>query len=367
MLAVALLIYGVRLSPLNLRTRAPRMAVFSTQTIPYDGQTYTVKVQEASALTGSEKCPPILCIPPVGVGITREFFEPLHREWAMLGAPAALHTPDLLGCGDAQPKPRRFYTPEIWAAQLLAYVNGTVKEPVIVLTQGGLLPVALEMWKQRGTESVAGVSFVSPPPLRFFAPQAESEPGVRPRFADDDKAKKPSKRQQRLLWLAAQSTVGGAFYRYLRAGKGQPRIRAFSERNLFASASNVDDEWMDMCYNGARDTRGRFATLAYLCGTVPGGSWREDRTDLLQSLEVPSQVLRGDAVVNASERLASFVERVPNPSCCHLIEGGRAVLPYENAKDVARYLAEFLQANYDKKVMWTSERAVRKVLDTLKD
>ena len=60
---------------------------------------------------------------------------------------------------------------------------------------------------------------------------------------------------------------------------------------------------------------------------------------LLQSLSVPTQVLRGDAVVNASERLDAFVERVPTPSCCGLVAGGRAVLPYEQAKDVAKAAA----------------------------
>lgn len=65
---------------LHRRASAPRAAAVSTSTIPYDGQTYTVKVQSASVMKGSAKCPPIVCIPPVGVGITREFYEPLHRE-----------------------------------------------------------------------------------------------------------------------------------------------------------------------------------------------------------------------------------------------------------------------------------------------
>jgi hypothetical protein len=63
-----------------------------------------------------------------------------------------------------------------------------------------------------------------------------------------------------------------------------------------------------------------------------------------------SQVLRGDAVINASTRLATFVDAVPNPSCCELIGGGRAVLPYENADQVATSLVRFLADNYDPKV-----------------
>ena len=336
----ALLLPALR--PVSHRPRAPSplASLYSTTTIPYDGQTYTVKVQSASA--GNEDCPPVLCIPPVGVGISREFYEPLHREWAALGAPCELHTPDLLGCGDAQPKPRRFYTPEYWANQLMSYVNGTVKRPVIVLSQGGLLPVALEMWRAGGTDSIAGVSFVSPPPRRFFAPTAEAEAGVRGRFSEGAGKPPPGRSRQRAFWLVSQSSLGGFFFRYLRGGVGQPRIRAFSQRNLFADADRVDDEWMDMCYAGSQDTRSRHATLAYLCGTLPGGSWRDDRSDLLRSLSVPVQVLRGSAAINASQRLDAFVECVPCPSCCGLVEDGRSVMPYENAPEVAKRLALFI-------------------------
>ena len=150
-----------------------------------------------------------------------------------------------------------------------------------------------------------------------------------------------------MLWLAALSPFGNAFFRYLRFGKGQPRIRSFSERNLFAQASNVDDEWMKMCYDGSRDSRSRFATLAYLVGTVPGGAWRDDRSGLLDSLTVPTQVLRGDFVPGAEERLSAFVDAVPQPSSCKLIPGGRAVLPFENSNAVAIELLRFCAANYD--------------------
>ena len=34
-----------------------------------------------------------------------------------------MHSPDLLGTGTATPKPRRFYTPSVWAEQLDAYAR----------------------------------------------------------------------------------------------------------------------------------------------------------------------------------------------------------------------------------------------------
>ena len=270
------------------RCAPPRAAVYVTNTVRYERFSYEVKVQEASTMTGSARTPPLVGIPPVGVGISRLFFEPLHREWASLGAPAELHTPDLLGCSTAAPKPRTFYSPQVWSAQLLAYINETLQRPAVLLVQGGLLPVALEMWREC-PEAIAGIVFCSPPPLRFFSAEALEEVGVRQRFRGTPRAA-PGRGQQRALWLLSQSSLGGVFFRYLRGAKGK-RIRAFSERNLFHRPENVDEEWMSMCRAGARDTRSRHATFAYLVGTVPGGAWRDDRCELLASIDVPCQVL----------------------------------------------------------------------------
>ena len=215
---------------------------------------------------------------------------------------------------------------------------------VVLVVQGGLLPVALEMWRNC-PEAIAGVIFSSPPPLRFFTSGAPEEVGVRRRFRDSQRTM-PSRRQQRALWLLSQSTLGGLFFRYLRGANGK-RIRAFSERNLFHRPENVDDEWMEMCHAGSRDTRSRHATFAYLVGTVPGGSWRDDRSGLLASLDVPCQVLRGDTVEGAAERLRAFLASVPRASCSALVPDGRAVLPYENAADVCDLIATFMAKEFD--------------------
>lgn len=211
--------------------RAPALiaAVCEENTGEYDGQTYSVKVQRASPITGLEDCPPVLCIPPIGVGITRKFYDPLHREWAALGAPSELHTPDLVGNGGSSPKRRKLYDPDYWAGQLLAYAREELKRPCVLVVQGGLLPVALEMWRLGGADAIAGMSFLSPPPLRFFTPDAEAEPGVRGRFSS---RATPGRSRQRALWLAAQSPLGGLFFRYLRAGAppltGPPHLQRSS-------------------------------------------------------------------------------------------------------------------------------------------
>ena len=139
--------------------------------------TLCVQAAAAGAPTGKPP-PPLLLIPPVGVGIDRKFYDRLQVQWAALGAPAAMHSIDLLGTGSATPKPARFYSPEVWAEQVDAYIREELKEPCVLVVQGGLLPSALEVWRRSGAKAIAGVSVLSPPPLSFFSTQeADEEPG----------------------------------------------------------------------------------------------------------------------------------------------------------------------------------------------
>lgn len=245
----------------------------------------------------------------------------------------------------------------MWADQLDDYVRNEVGRPVVLCAQGGLAPVALEMWRLGGSTTVAGVSLLSPPPFQFFAAAAASADAD---ATDAPAPRPPSRRKQRAFWLLAQSSVGGFFYRYLR-GKGGERIRRFSEANLFADPRCVDDEWVAQCVAGAADTRSRHAVYSYLCGTIPGGVWRDDRSPLLQSLDTPCQLLRGDAVADAEERLAAQVALVPRPSCCALVPNARSVLPWEAARPTAAHLARFLASNFDEAMV--DEEVLRKIIE----
>ena len=98
----------------------------------------------------------------MGVGIDRNFFNRLHDEWKDLGAPAEMHAPDLLGTGSSSPKPRRFYSPEVWAEQLESYILEEVGVPCVLVVQGGLFPVALELWRRQGRAAVAGLRVAVP-------------------------------------------------------------------------------------------------------------------------------------------------------------------------------------------------------------
>lgn len=222
---------------LSLAHSSTAVPPYSTRRVVHRGREFfSAQVQPAGH---GAPVPPLVLLPPVGVGIDRAFYNRLHQEWHALGSPAAMHSYDLLGTGDASPKPRRFYSPEVWAAQLDDYLREHVKTPSVLVVQGGLLPCALEVWRRSGREAVAGVSLLSPPPLRFFSKGADS--------------RKFSRRTQRLLWAASCSPAGNLFFRRLRGGSPPgARIREFTERSLFASESDVDAEWVNQCIAGAR-------------------------------------------------------------------------------------------------------------------
>ena len=327
-----------------------RQRPFITQrSVSFGKEKYISSVQSQDLQHRERKgVPPLLLIPPVGVGIDRNFFNRLHDEWKDLGAPAEMHAPDLLGTGSSSPKPRRFYSPDVWAEQLESYILEEVGVPCVLVVQGGLFPVVLELWRRQGRAAVAGVSCLSPPALRFFAsPEISQVPLIRRRAVS------------RFLWLIANTPFGGWFYRRLRGPRRQPgeRTKQFTERNLFAAAA--DEEWIANCVAGAKDTRNRFATFSYLVGSIPiGGAWRDDRGVLFDSLDVPFQLLRSSfgGIQNATARARPLLDRVPydaspregsSASCSVLVDGARQCLPWEQPKIVARYLAKFLTQHFD--------------------
>ena len=211
---------------------------------------------------------------------------------------------------------RQFYGPEVWARQLDAYVRDEVGRPCTLVVQGGLLPCALEMWRLGGRDTIAGVSLLSPPPLRFVCDDADEpwtakKAGAPPPGPPTPRA---SRRIQRLAWAISSSPAGNLFFRRLRGRRGA-RIRDFTDKNLFAG--ECDDAWVDQCVAAARDSRGRFATLAYLCGTIPGGgAWRDDRGAVLDALDAPTQIVRGDfpGAFDPANRTAAALARLPRPA-----------------------------------------------------
>jgi pimeloyl-ACP methyl ester carboxylesterase len=89
---------------------------------------------------------PLLLIHPIGVGLSRQFWQRFCCEWYNTNHKNMIYQPDLLGCGESD-TPRKAYTPVDWAKQLEYFLQNIVQKPVILIVQGALLPVAIELIK----------------------------------------------------------------------------------------------------------------------------------------------------------------------------------------------------------------------------
>ncbi|MCC5897080.1 MAG: alpha/beta hydrolase [Phormidium sp. BM_Day4_Bin.17] len=265
---------------------------------------------------------PLLLIHPIGVGLSRHFWQRFCQEWQRQGQANPLYLPDLLGCGESE-MPRIAYRPEDWANQLHHFLDTVIQQPVIVVVQGALFPVALRLAEQ-APNHVAGLVLSGPPAW-----------GVMTRAA------KP--RQNQLLWnLFFDTPLGWGFYRYARR---EAFLRSFSQDKLFAQAEDVDGNWLDTLQQGAADVASRHAVFSFLAGF-----WRQDYGPAIRELQQPVQVLFGEAASGiskrgkndpAQKRLQDYLSQLPNAQ--GTLIPGRNVMPYEEPEAFVRETAAFVQ------------------------
>lgn len=267
---------------------------------------------------------PLLLIHPIGVGLSRRFWHRFIPFWLDQTQAHPVYNPDLLGCGDGD-LPRLAYRPEDWAAQLLGLITDVIRQPVIVVTQGALSPVAVEMAdlvRQQDASLIKGLVLSGPPSWSVVTYN-------------------PPSWQQTLLWNLFDSPLGLGFYQY---AKRRQFIQKFSARQLFAEAADVDELWLDQLTTEAQKQATRHAVFAFLAGF-----WRKDYRPMLERLQIPTLVVLGDRASSISrsgqaetpdQRLAAYL--------AHLTQGegiqipGRNVLPYESPVAFAAAIAPFI-------------------------
>ena len=223
---------------------------------------YLLCAQYHSAATvpaSDEKLPPIVVLPPIGVGIDRTFCGKLLNAWAAdESAGSALHAIDLMGMGDSAPKPvmnKPFggwdappRTPREWAEQTLSYVRDEVGVPCVVVGQSNLCTVALECAKLDTEQSwIKGVVLLGPPAVEALTIDKPQE--------SIDK-----------VWRVVGSPIGAALYRFARR---KAFLSSFSKKNLFADPSQVDDAYLDTCAAGTCDSRWDQCALSSSCACSP--------------------------------------------------------------------------------------------------
>ena len=261
----------------------------------------------------------LLLIHPIGVGLSRRFWQPFVEAWVNEQR-YPVYNPDLLGCGESD-MPRKAYYPNDWAQQLQYFIETVVKTPVVVVVQGALLPVALALVHNQ--PQVKGLVLAGPPAWGVITKQGT-----------------PWK--QRLSWnLLFNSPLGNIFYRYARR---RQFLRSFSERQLFDEAKDVDDQWLDTLEQGAVAPQSRYAVFSFLAGF-----WRQDYSQAIAQITQPTLVVVGEEASSISsagksetpeERLNAYLKRLPNGQ--GRIISGRNVLPYESTEKFVATVAEFV-------------------------
>ncbi|MEH1811162.1 MAG: alpha/beta fold hydrolase [Nostoc sp.] len=286
----------------------------------YSWQNYRCAYEVHQPINTTSEGIPLLLIHPIGVGLSRRFWQRFCREWYSTGQRNLIYNPDLLGCGESE-MPRIAYTPSDWAEQLQSFLEKVVQKPVILVVQGALLPVAIQL-VQKESNLIAGLVLSGPPAWALMT-------------------NKPPEWQEKFLWNVLDSPFGSAFYRYARTPKF---LRSFSIRQLFASENAVDAEWLNTLLAGAENPASRHAVFSFLAGF-----WRDDYTSFIASIGQPTLAVMGETTSSISqdnkketpdERLAHYLACLPESRGIKI--NGRNVLPYESTTEFVAAIAPFI-------------------------
>ncbi len=280
----------------------------------------------------------LLLIHPIGVGLSSEYWRPFIQQWQARETSSPIYNLDLLGCGQSD-MPQRALTPQDWAEQVAYFIEKIATGPVVLVVQGALLPVAVEVMAEvmatRAAEKVVGMVLSGPPAWRLMTTPTA-----------------PWK--QRLVWGLLASPLGNLFYRYARREKF---LRSFSERQLFEQPKDVDDRWLAMLDEGSKDMDSRYAVFSFLAGF-----WRQDYAAKIALIQQPVLIVMGENASTIDRKTAKQVERQVKesetveqasrkrlqdyldhfPRAQGVSVSGRNVMPYEATDEFVKAIAPFV-------------------------
>ncbi|MBE9044213.1 alpha/beta hydrolase [Pleurocapsales cyanobacterium LEGE 10410] len=277
--------------------------------------------------TNSQTETTIVLIHPIGVGLSRLFWQRFIKTWLTRHSNSVIYNPDLLGCGESA-MPAVAYYPSDWAAQISYFIKSVVRKPVVLIVQGASFPIAIELTQHLEPNWIEKLVLSAPPAWRTMTDAAQPQ-------------------QQKLLWnLLFNSPIGlgNLFYRYARR---RQFIESFSIRQLFADPRQVDRQWLNELTEGAKNPHSRYAVFSFLAGF-----WRRDYASAIAQIEQPTLTVFGQQTSSISregkaetlqERLDAYIEHLPQGQGCFI--SGRNVLPYESTSEFVRVVADFLQGH----------------------
>ena len=293
----------------------------------YTWQNYRCTYSVAGSQGDRESNTALLLIHPIGVGLSRNFWQRFCDKWQQKGYKNLIYNPDLLGCGETD-LPHLAYYPIDWAKQLNYFIETVIQQPVILVVQGASFPIAIKLVGLQATSNT-GKNWVK----KIVLAGPPSWPLIN---------KDTSPVKQKIIWnLFFDSLLGNGFYRYARSRKF---LDSFSTKRLFAEAAAVDEEWLGTLREGSANMASRYAVFSFLAGF-----WRENYEQQIAAIAQPTLVVMGDkassigkegAKENADTRLAQYLQYVPN--CEGIKISGRNVLPYESTDEFVRAIAPFV-------------------------
>lgn len=266
----------------------------------------------------------IVLIHPIGVGLSGIFWRRFLDAQAKSSVKMPIYNPDLLGCG-ASDLARVAYDPKDWASQLNYFIDKVIKKPVILLVQGASFPIAIYMSSgDLKSDNIKGLILSGPPAWNIMIN------GGNLRISE-------------IIWnLFFDNIIGSLFYEYARR---REFIKSFSIKQLFANPEDVDEQWLDMLTEAAKEKKSRYAVFSFLAGF-----WRKNYLKLMTKLDQKTLLLMGDKATSVSkdgfkenpeQRIELYKENIPN------VEGeiikGRNVLPYESTDQFLEEVIKFYQ------------------------
>ncbi len=285
----------------------------------YRWQSYQCVYQHYRGASAAEEVPLVL-IHPIGVGLSRRFWQRFCQAWFAMGGTREIFNPDLLGCGDGDLPHVAFY-PADWADQLGQFFEVIVKRPAVLVVQGALMPVAVE-FAVKYPQWVERMVWSGPPAWALISQTKGAW-------------------QPQVSWNLFDSPLGWGFYLYARTAGF---LRDFSIKQLFARPEDVDAEWLGLLAQGSQSLETRHAVYSFL-----SGFWRKDYQPLLKQISQPVLIVMGNQASSISrdlrsaepaDRVVDYLNTLPQAQAVEI--PGRNVLPYESTAAFTEAVLNFL-------------------------
>ena len=295
--------------------------------------------------TSGSSRPALVLIHPIGVGLSSKYWHPFVEQWQTSSKVSQpIYNLDLLGCGQSD-MPKQAYVPQDWAEQIAHFIETVVSDRVVLVVQGALLPVAVQVMSTRAAQRVAGMVLSGPPDWRLMTTPI-------------------ARWKQAIAWRLFDSPLGNLFYRYARR---EQFLRSFSKKQLFEKPEDIDERWLGMLNKGSRNMDSRYAVFSFLAGF-----WRQDYAARIARIQQPVLVVMGEKASTIDRKTSRQVSQEVEVSeikpseakekqvtdqtshkrlqdymdCFPRAEGvvirGRNVMPYESTEEFVAAIAPFI-------------------------